>query len=204
MERDGFTAEAKIKLDKLAQRWIRRGLIGPIYGTRQIELRKLPPACQNEWMTLHMAPWKRKLADANKQIKTMKSVLNFPDACGVLFIVGDSAHSLPPQDVMNFIARVLRSKKPDGDQIYSHLDRIVYLSVNPRAVTLDGKALNFWLSSYRNTNEKPVSEFLDNLGRAWFAYHTSLFGMKPVEMSFKDQPFKGTWTEGLRGLRVRD
>ncbi len=203
VEREGFTAEDKTKLDKLADDWMRRRLIGRIFGTRQIELRKLPPECQQEWLNLHTAPWKRKLAYANKQIKTMKSVLKVPDACGILFIVDDAAHSFPPEDVMNFISRVLRSTKQDGSQIYSHLDRIVYFSVNPRAVTKDGVGLNFWLASYRNTNDSTISEFLENLGRAWFKYHASLFGMNPVQMSFNDEPFKGTWTEGLRGLRVR-
>ena len=154
-------------------------------------------------MNLHMVPWKRKLEDANKQIKATKSFLNLPDACGIAFIVDDAAHSLPPEDALNFISRVLRATKPGGGQIYSHLDRIVYFSVNPRAVTEDGKGLNFWMASYRNSNEKVISEFLDNLGRAWFEHHASSFGAKPVQMNFKDQPFKGTWTEGLRGLRVR-
>jgi hypothetical protein len=203
VERDGFTAEDKAKLDKLAHGWMQRRLIGPIFGTRQIEIRKLPPPCQQEWLNLHMAPWKRKLADANKQIKSMKSVLQLPDACGILFIVDDAAHSFAPEDVMGFISRVLRSTKQDGSQIYSHLDRIVYFSVNPRAITKDGAGLNFWLPAYRNANDRSISEFLDSLGRAWFEYHASLFGVKPVQMSLMDQPFKGTWTEGLRGLRVR-
>ena len=35
VERDGFTAQDKLKLDKLAQGWVRRRLIGPIFGTRE-------------------------------------------------------------------------------------------------------------------------------------------------------------------------
>lgn len=202
VERDAFTPQDKIKLDNLVNGWIRKRLIGPIFGTRQIELRNLPPPCQREWLNLHMAPWKRKLEDANQQIKETKPLLNFPDACGILFLADDAAHSFAPPDVLAFIARTLQSRKTDGSQIYSHLDRIVYFSVNPRAVTADGMGLNFWLPAYRNENEKTVSDFLENFGQNWFQYHAALFGTKPVKMSADDQPFKGTWADGLHGLRT--
>jgi hypothetical protein len=203
VERDAFTPQDKAKLDALVNRWIQERLIGPVFGTVQIELRKLPPRCQRDWLSLHMAPWKRKLEDANKQIKKTKSLLNVADACGILFLADDAARSFAPTDVMTFIARTLQSRKPDGSQIYSHLDRIVYFSVNPRAVTNDGMGLNFWLPAYRHENDKIISEFLENFGRAWFQYHAELFGMKPVRMSAEDEPFKRTWTVGLNGLRIR-
>jgi hypothetical protein len=201
--RDAFTPQDKAKLDRLVNGWLQQRLIGPIFGTVQIELRKLPPRCQRDWLNLHTAPWKRKLEDANKQIKETKSLLNLSDACGVLFLCDDATHSFDPPDVMTFIARTLQSRKPDGSQIYSHLDRIVYFSVNPRTVTSDGLGLNFWLPAYRHENDNTVSEFLENFGRAWFQYHAELFGTKPVQMSADDEPFKGTWANGLRGLRIR-
>jgi len=78
VERDAFTSEDGEKLEKLIQSWIRQRLIGPIFGTPQIELRKLPPQCQQEWMKIHTRPWKRKLGDANSQIKAMKEQLGLP------------------------------------------------------------------------------------------------------------------------------
>jgi hypothetical protein len=38
---------------------------------------------------------------------------------------------------------------------------------------------------------------------AQFRYHADLLGTKAVEMSPDDQKFKGTWTNGLHGFRVR-
>lgn len=203
VERDAFTPQDKEKLDKLVNGWIQRGLIGRIFGTQQIELRKLPPACQRDWLGLHMAPWKRKLEDANKQIKTTKSLLNLPNACGILFLVDDANLSFAPEDGMGFIARTLRSRKPDGSQIYSHLDRIVYFSVNPRAVTKDGVGLNFWMPAYRHVDEKPISEFLENFRLGWVQYHASLLSMPAAQMSPSDPEFKGIWANDLHGLKIR-
>ena len=203
VERDAFTPQDKEKLDRLVNGWIKQRLIGPIFGTAQIELRKLPPPCQRDWLGLHMAPWKRKLEDANKQIKKTKSLLNLPDACGILFLVDDSARSFAPEDVMGFIARTLQSRKSDGSQIYSHLDRIVYFSVNPRAVTKDGVGLNFWMPAYRHADERVISEFLENFRRGWVQFHADLLGTKAVQMSQDDPKFNGTWANGLHGLRIR-
>ena len=203
VERDAFTPQDKEKLDRLVHGWIQQRLIAPVFGTRQIELRKLPPTCQQDWLAVHMAPWKRKLEDANKQIKETKSLLNLPDACGILFLVEDSALSFPPYDVMGFIARTLQSRKSDGSQIYSHLDRIVYFSVNPRAVTKDGVGVNFWLPAYRHVDEKLISDFLERFRKEWVQYHASLTGTSVVQLSPGDHGFKDNWATGLHGLRVR-
>jgi hypothetical protein len=61
---------------------------------------------------------------------------------------------------MSFMQRVLRSTKEDGTFVYSHLERIVYLSVKPIGVK-DGIGMNFWLPAFRNDNEPVVNEFLD-------------------------------------------
>jgi hypothetical protein len=204
--REAFTQQDQQKLTALALGWMDRGLIPRHFGTRSIELRKIPPQCQQEWLHLHMAPWKKKLEDANKQIKQTKAFLNLPDACGILFIVDDAAHSFPPIDVMGFIARNLQSRKPDGKQIYSHIDRVIYFSVNPKAVTDDGTGLNFWIPAFRNKNDQgnnPISEFLEDFRRKWAEYNAGLLGTKPVQMPPQEQAFKGTWVDGMHGLRIK-
>lgn len=205
VERDAFTENDRVKLKKLFDSWVQRRLIGPAYGTVQIELRKLPPTCQQDWLKLHMAPWKKKLENANKQIKTTKAVLKLANACGILLLCDDSPRSFPPEDVLGFLARTLQSRKPDGTQVYSHIDRIVYFSVNPRAVTKEGIGLNFWMPAYRQPDEdETISEFLENLREAWVQYHADLLGMKAVQMSQDDPKFKGTWPDGLHGFRTRN
>jgi hypothetical protein len=85
--------EREIKLPDYAKKlqirvrdWGRRGLIR-VYGTTQIELRKLPKPCQDEWLVIFEAPiQKHVLSDANRQIREAKESLGLPDANGVLLI----------------------------------------------------------------------------------------------------------------------
>jgi len=194
VERDAFTENDKEKLQNLFHSWVQRRLVGPAFGRVRIEL----------WLKLHMAPWKKKLENANKQIKNTKAVLNLANACGILFLCDDADRSFPPEDVLGFLAGTLQSKKPDGSQIYSHIDRIVYFSMNPKVVTKEGVGLNFWTLAYRQPEEdQTISRFLDNFRAAFVQYHASLLGTKPVQMSPQEHPFKGTWPHGLHGFRVR-
>jgi hypothetical protein len=201
--RDAFTSHDADKLNELVHKWIRTRAIGPIFGTREIYLRGLPPQCQQEWLGLHMMPFKRKLADADKQIKNTKALLDMPNACGILFLVDDAAHSFPPLDAMNFITRVLQSKKDNGSPVYSHLDRIVYFSVNPKVVS-GGIGQNFWLPGYRQENEKVIAEFLEQLRRSWIQFHGDITGTHGFELPAGEYPVDTVWQHGLNSLRVRD
>lgn len=204
VERDAFTENDKGKLQKLFDSWVHQRLVGPAFGRVRIELRNLPRPCQQEWLKLHTAPWKKKLANANKQIKNTKAVLNLSNACGILFLCDDAELSFPPEDVLGFVAGTLQSKKPDGSQIYSHIDHIVYFSMNPKVVTKEGVGLTFWMPAYRQPEEdQTVSVFLDNFRAAFVQYHASLFGTKSVQISPQVHPYKGTWPDGLHGFRVR-
>ena len=173
IERTAFTEEDGKKLNELAAKWVRVGLIPPFYGRIQIELRNLPAPCQQDMLKALQAPWKNKLAAANKQIKRTKVTLEMPDACGVLFLVNDAPSWIQPYDAMNLITRVLQAKKDDGRNVYSHLDWIVYFSVNARVIK-DGKGWNFWLPGYRTKSEPNISAFLDQLRDAWFEFHSKL------------------------------
>jgi hypothetical protein len=173
IEQDAVTVREMQKLNVLANSWVRRGLIPPAYGRREIALRSLPSQCQREWMHIHEVSWKRRLEDANKQIKATKIALNVPGACGILFVADDTIEPWDPNDAFTFIARVLKSRKSDGREIYSSIERIVYFSVNPRGATPDGD-LNYWFSSYRYKNEEIISQFLKDFGDRWIEYHAAL------------------------------
>ena len=204
VERDAFTTDDRDKLNALALDWMRRGLIPPIFGRGRIHLRNLPPECQLEWVDLHKGPWKRKLDKANKQIKNTKALLKVPNACGILFLLDDATHSFLPKEAINFIAGVLRSKKPDGTQIYSHLDWIVYLSVNPKTVTPDGVGLNFWIPAYRHNADEGISAFLESFKHGWTRYLGDFLKMKSFEIPGEHSSIEGNWVPGLNRLRVED
>src|SRR6266404_4473987 len=162
VERSAFTEDDHQKLQGLAMKWMNDGLIPRVFGTRQIELRNVPAPCQREWLNLLKAPWKKKLALANDQIKRTKMTLKLSDARGILFLVNDARSWMPPYDAMNLITRVLQAKKDDGRNVYSHLDWIVYFSVNARVIK-DGVGWNFWIPGYRTKDEPNISGFLDRL-----------------------------------------
>lgn len=173
MERSAFTAGDNEKLRELATKWMNLGLIPRFFGTRQIELRNIPPPCQREWLNLMKAPWKNKLALANDQIKRTKMTLKMPEACGILFLVNDAPSWIAPLEAMSLITRVLQAKKNDGRNVYSHLDWIVYFSVNARLIK-DGVGFNFWIPGYRTKDEPTVSGFLNQIQQAWVQYHSKL------------------------------
>jgi hypothetical protein len=174
IERDAVTADENQKLQRLFESWMRRRLIF-VMGTRTISLREVPQICQWEWLALLNASRKRRLAEANEQIKKTKSLLAMPDAKGVLFLANEARTMFDPADEMNLAAIILNSKKPDGRNIYSHLHWIVYFSVNPIDVTPDRVGRNFWLPCFREHGDTEMSEFLARLRDNWFKYHHQEF-----------------------------
>jgi len=177
MERPAFTEEDSKRLNELAAKWMNLGLIPRFYGTRQMRLRDVPVTCQRDWLKVLQAPWKKKLELANKQIKQTKVTLKMPNAGGVLFLVNDAPSWVSPDNAFNLMTRVLRSKKDTGEHVYSHLDCIVYFSINARVIQ-DGKGWNFWHPGYRTKDEPIISNFVNRLRDAWFQYHSNLLGME--------------------------
>jgi hypothetical protein len=177
MERPALTEEDSKRLNDLAAGWMHLGLIPRFYGTRQLRLRDVPVTCQRDWLKVLMAPWKKKLGLANKQIRQTKATLKMPNARGILFLVNDAPSWVSPHDAFNLMTRVLRSKKDTGEHVYSHLDCIVYFSINARVIQ-DGKGWNFWHPGFRAKNDPVVSNFVNELRNAWFQYHGNLLNME--------------------------
>jgi hypothetical protein len=175
------------KLQKLAMSWMRRGLL-VLYGTNRISLREVPEPCQREWLALMYASRKRRLAEANEQIKKTKILLDMPEAKGLLFLVNDAQNFLDPYDEMNLVSRILQSKKEDGTLVYSNLHWIIYFSVNPKAITPTGIGLNFWLPCFREKGDVVMQEFVDRLGPAWRRYHGEQLGISTFDIPAPARP----------------
>ena len=187
IERDAITTEESEKLQQLFQSWMKRRLL-IVYGRTRISLREVPAVCQREWLALMYASRKRRLAEANSQIKKTKSLLKMRNAKGVLFLVNEARTFLTPYDEMNLVARILRSKKPDGTLIYSHLHWIIYFSVNPKTVTPEGVGMNFWLPCFREGGDLVMDGFVDRLQDAWFQYHDQQLGINSFLVPGKPEP----------------
>jgi hypothetical protein len=181
IERDAITTDEVNKLQQLFSSWMNRGLV-VLAGTNKISMREVPESCQREWLALMNASRKRRLAEANEQIKKTKSLLDMSEAKGVLFLVNDAKTSLEPYDEMNLVARILQAKKPDGTLIYSHLHWIIHFSVNPKTVNAQGYGMNFWLPCFRENGDIVMQEFVDNLRIAWIRYHGQQLGIHSFEV----------------------
>ena len=78
LQQEVFTRAYRMKLDELAQSWIKRGLIY-VFGQANLNLRTLPPACQNEWLRLLTLPLQTSVVStAHRQIRQTRKTLEDP------------------------------------------------------------------------------------------------------------------------------
>jgi len=110
LEKETFTEAYAKKIQKLADGWMRRGLI-LAYGRVQLQLRKLPLPCQEEWLRLLELPLQNNVvARANRQIKATIETLGLQNARGLLLLVSDGNYSLEPHALVTLIGRILNKK----------------------------------------------------------------------------------------------
>ena len=128
LETETFGENHRQKTAELFADWHRRGLL-MIFGTARIDMARLPPVCQQEWLNLLGRPvQKNVLGAANTQIRETKQLLNVPDAKGVLLVASDGNLDLTPHTIHYLLSRLLMKKHPDGSQQYSQIDGIAYFS----------------------------------------------------------------------------
>src|SRR5260370_4258362 len=113
-----FTPAYMQKLHELIREWHRLGLIR-VYGTAVVEMRKVPPICQQQWLRLVAHSLQtRIISKANRQIDETKKLLALPDAKGILLLANDSTADLDPYNMIVVIANILRKTHPDGSPQY--------------------------------------------------------------------------------------
>jgi len=157
------------KLRRLASGWRDRGLI-PFSTRVKLELPKLPPTCQQEWVRLlTQSLQSRVIAKANSQIKTIKKLLNVPDFKGALLLANDCASDVEPYNLFVLIANILRKTHPDGSPQYSSIDAVAFLSCN---LPLTGRpklrhpAL-WWFNGHRPSSTRLLSNLLVQIQSCW-------------------------------------
>lgn len=180
LENDLFTPQHAEKLSLLVQRWARQGFIPRVYGTVQIALRSLPESCRREWVGMMEKPIKRVVESANRQIKATKQFLNMPTAKGVLLLANEGV-SLPPPQLMYLVHAVLKSRKEDGNPMFSSIDWIALFSVNrPMRLTSEQRDSHYWLPAYREIADPKAANFLEQLRDSWTTHFGKLVGV-PIE-----------------------
>jgi len=181
LEKETFSEKHRQKTAGLFADWHRRGLV-IVRGTARVDLAGLPKVCQEEWLNLLGRPvQKNVLSTANAQIRQTKHFLNVPDAKGVLLVASDGNFDLTPHAIHHLLSRLLMKKHPDGRQQYSQIDGFAYFSGRTLVqVGEDGRPTMIWISSPRQKDDKAITEFLSQLGRAWHQ-HVERISARPME-----------------------
>jgi hypothetical protein len=177
LENNSLGENYPAKMKALAESWMLRGLL-IAFGAVNIELQKLRPECQREWLDLISEPFQGNIIKkADRQIRETKKWLDMPDAKGLLFVASDGNLAMQPYDVGFFVTRILAKKKPDGAAQYSSIDGFFYFSLNQFAKAPESKAPVFFThAGPRHSNDVETGRFCSELQDAWYKYLCRLNG----------------------------
>jgi len=170
LQQEVFTPAYHAKLSRLAHSWRDRRLIR-VFGRAKLELRRLPAACQLEWLRLLTLPLQTKvIAKANRQIERTKKQVNLPDAKGIVLLANDGNSSFEPYNLVVLVSQILKKMHPDGSPQYSSIHAVSFLSAN---LPISSPALPtpafWWLNGHRPSSTEKVSKLLQKLETAWYA-----------------------------------
>jgi hypothetical protein len=130
-------------------------------------------SARSNYFTLYRGPIRRRIKDADKQIKLTKPLLNMPDAKGVLFVAHDGDYSIGVDAVLNLIYHSL-----NGGQ-YSNIDDIIYVNGNMAANLPDGSQdWKIFLRASRKEDRAIPMELVQRLGTEWGMELENLAGGK--------------------------
>ena len=172
LQAGGFVESFHRKLAELMGKWDRQGRFR-VYGTVRMESSKLPPDCRDEmFAVMGESIQKHVVAAANKQIKSTKSLLNMPDAKGLLWVASDGNEDFQPDVVWYLLTKALQKKKESGDPAYSSINGLAYF--NPRMpvqVPQAAEPAMFWFSGCRDlSQDERLQACLNILSSGWPHY----------------------------------
>jgi hypothetical protein len=172
--------EYAAKLEALIQDWMKRRLL-IAFGRNVIELGKVHPTCQREWLGLLQGPVEGLLRKANRQIRSSKEAAKLEDARGLLIIANDGnfLHT-SPVDYMTLVARVLQKKKPSGELQFPHIRGVIYMSYR---VPTHREGMPFWVGGVLDQSvDGTLHELQQQLKAGWYEYLEKKTGVRITEM----------------------
>jgi hypothetical protein len=151
------------KRNLLYRQWLdqKRPGVPIVYGTARLDLRNLPPECQNEMISLYREPILRRIKKANEQIKSTRSMFNLPDATGLLFLAQDGDYSIGPQAILSLAARCVKGGRFRG------IDDIICFNASPGGLPGDPLGYMFWVHTCRDSARAVPETLLRSLREAW-------------------------------------
>jgi hypothetical protein len=169
LQQEVFTPAYRQKLDQLSQSWMKRGLIYA-FGRPVVNLRTLPPVCQNEWLRLLTLPLQTNVVGlAHRQIKQTKATLGLHEAKGLLLLANEGNVDFEPHNLLLTVAHILKKKHPDGSPQYSSIHAVSIFSHNLLESSTDvlGRAF-FWLNGHRPFCDEATKALQGKLETAWY------------------------------------
>jgi hypothetical protein len=172
LERDqNENDEFREKRDVLYRQWMDEGKVPIIYGRRYVESRNLPIECALELVSLYIKPIKRRIREANEQIKSTKNLINMPGAKGLLVLAHDGDYSLNPEAVLNLVSRSIMGNR------YSGIDDLIYITGNMLAKRLGDPAdYTVFVHCHRDAEKAVPADLVSRLRTEWGKELESIFG----------------------------
>lgn len=177
LEKNYFDApEVNDKLTKLANGWVRDGLLLPeqiVDGRFSTDA--LPERCALQTMEVFAKPLREAVTYANNQLKATKRYFGVPDAKGLLILANEGNLSLNPNLTVHMLARLFRDR-------FSAVESFIYFTphIDVAVPTID-RPSRIWLSgSTRDGAVGVPPQLLKRIQEGWVQFlQTTAFG--PIE-----------------------
>ena len=180
LETPSFGESYVRKLSALTDSWVERGML-IVYGTARVDLQRMHPICQQEWLEVLADPLQRNvIAKANRQISRTKELLGARTAKGLLWLASDGNLDLQPQDVWFLVSRILGKKTSEGQKQFSGIDSVIYFHPRAPAIAPGVPADVFlWLADAREPDQQ-VRDFISFLRDRWIQWLSATSGLNVV------------------------
>jgi hypothetical protein len=154
--------EFRDKFNLLYRECALQGRVPPIFGTRLVNIRDLPYDCGLALTSILQKPIKRRLRQANEQIKSTKKLLNMDNAMGLVILAHDGDYSIGVEAVINLVSRCIKG----GD--HRSINGLVYITGNMLA-SRPGDPNNYavFAHCYRNLEQPIPRDLISALSREW-------------------------------------
>jgi len=151
---------------------------------------KYPAWFYPELIRIFRPPISRVLKKANRQLRSTKDHFKISGPTGILLFVNDGFTTIGPDLVRSLACDLLTNS-------YSSIDSFVYLTVN-RYVEIHGSDAPrlVWAPTYSERAPDALHEFVNDLGRNWFAFLEAKIGPFTVEKWETDDP------DAIRGAKA--
>lgn len=174
------------RIETLVNKWIENGWLND-ENIKDVLVTGLPKECRTDMIKAARKTIDRIIHHANKQIIATKSLLNIPNAKGLLLLCNDGNYFLSPLQFVALICDVMQKKYMESD-----IDGFVYFTVNQISRSPDDEIDHrIWYPVYRK-EEDPLGDFVNELGSSFNdIYYPKVTGIPDVHRFVTDNVEEG-------------